>query len=710
MKLFSFSSKTVDAFSPKGEFASEKIELVNDERAAKRVLDYLWKRAEKRKAVAVDSEFDPHAAEDENPIQCWSLSADDNHRVVISAAMLHMFKDWLEEERAPKIFQNFMADEEVFDAAEITVRGLHADTMVQDFLVDESDPRHGLKWAVEKWLKQQMIGNFTDVFSYVPPGKKKAVVYPWSEIRRDHQLALVLYSADDPAKTRLLYKHHRHALEARGYWETYLSEDLPFTLSLINMSKRGMPIDMDRMYTIRALALMALARADHVFRARSGKPDINLRSVPQLKKLFFEELGLPELKQTKGEKDKHADTATAMDAEVLDRWSELRKSHKTGARLAEVLLTIRQMNTLKGTFIEGIINGVETDNRLYSSFNQIGAVTGRISSRKYTEEYEETYELKNGEERTRVRKRKKGANLQNMPARVEKDPFGIRGAFIASVGYKLVVVDKAGFEWWLMAHWSEDPVMLRQSKEKFDPHGQTATRFFSLPCKLEDWKTTLSTYDELKKKYKRERNDGKTGNFGFIYGCQAEKAAKMLGTTDLNKAQRYLDTFFELYKGIVDYHYRMVDMARTKGYVQTISGRRIHLNEIDSENNGMRYHEENRAKNGPIQGSAGDIIKAITNMVEFGPKYLKMYPPTGDRRKVAQVYEAAERCEYIRRKLGARLLNQVHDELIWEAPEEHAAEVLEHAIFICEHERYSPIMLVDLPAEGSIASDWKSAK
>jgi DNA polymerase-1 len=763
-----FSGEVIEEFT-EGKYADRGITVVDTTKTAKKVLDILWQKAEEKKVVGVDSEFDAHADPNTNPVQCLSVSWGEGKSVVVPVGLLQEFKPWLEEKDAPKVFQNYPADEEVLDAAGIKLAGLAGDTLVMDFLVDTADREHNLKHAVKKWLKRKMMGSFKEVFSYVPEGGKKPVMYTWQEIWESIklQMRLVLYSADDPLQTKLLFLHHRRELIARGYWPTYLSEDLPFTLTLTNVMKRGFPIDVPRLSGIRTIVLIEMLRAQHVFRAhlKAARVDVrkllpknakrdeefNLRSSVQLKKLFFEELDLPQLKKTKTEKDKDADTATSCDASVLEAWMEnFAKDYPLGARLADVLLGYRGNKALEGTFLTGILNGVEPADAdgniihhtqeellkesiriakgesprlqqpalwlLFSNLNQIGARTGRISSRKYTEEVEESYEDRYGEEQTRIVKKKKGANLQNIPTQ-RTDDYGIRAAFVAPPGEKLVVIDMAGFEWWLMAHWSQDPLMLKQNRKKLDPHGITAARFYDLPTKLMDWCTLNELYKELKKKYAEERDDGKKGNFGFIYGCKAPRAAQIIGKgCTEERAQELLDIFFEeLYTYIVMYHEKQIAMARDLGYVETISQRRVHIDEILDDHPGKVAHAENQARNAPIQGSAADIMKAIMNCMEFGRKlfdkhHKSWFAPEADQKKVMLVKEAYERADYVRRKLGARQLIQVHDELVQRVKEEHAEECTKHTIFIMENHRYMPQLSVHIAAEGKWADNWKAAK
>ena len=758
-----FDGEVIDAFT-RGKYSDRGITIVDTDKHVKKALKLLWQKAEEKKVVGLDSEFDSHAERGTNPIQCFSFSWGDGTSWVVPVDLLAEFKDWLEEKEAPKVLQNYPADEEVFDAAGVQLAGLAGDTLVMDFLVDTADRHHDLKYAVKKWLKRKMMGHFKEVFSHTPDGGKKPVLYSWQEIWSSIklQMRLALYSADDPLQTKLLFLHHRRELVARGYWNTYLSEDLPFTLTLTNVMKRGFPIDVPRLSGIRTVVLISLLRAQHVFRAelRKAKVDVrkllpknakrdddfNLRSAPQLKKLFFEELDMPQIKKTKTEKEKEIDSATSCDGTVLEAWmEEYRKDYPLGAQLAEILLDYRGDKALEGTFLTGIVNGVEpvddkgniivVDNMtealkqsvgqhtvqpaawmLYSNLNQIGARTGRISSRKYTEEVEETYENRWGEEAVRIIKLKKGANLQNIPT-VRTDSYGIRRCFVALPGEKLVVVDMAGFEWWLMAHWSQDELMLKQSRQKLDPHGITATRFYDLPVKMKDWCTLNTLYKELKAKYKDERDDGKKGNFGFIYGCKAPRAAQIIGgDCTEERAQELLDIFFEeLYSGILVYHDDQITMARNEGYVETISKRRVHIDEINEDHPGKRSHAENQARNAPIQGSAADIMKAIMNCMEFGSTIFKRwhkewYPVETDNKKIMLVKEAYERADYVRRKLGARQLIQVHDELVQRAKDEVAEEVNKHTMFIMEHNRYMPLLTVHLPAEGNTGDNWQAAK
>jgi len=745
-----FHAKVVKRFQSGGPFGKSGITIVNDRRSARSLLKKLAKEGKRKRPVGVDTEFNKLAT-----IQCWSVAIrrDEKRydRYVIAGGLLKLFRRWLESD-APKAFQNYPADEEIFDHYKIKVAGLAGDTFVMDFLVDETDRKHGLKHAAFKWLKMRMLGNFKDVFSYVPAGRKKPVMYSWDEIWSDLDLQtlLVMYSADDPDATLRLFHHHKRVLVERKYWETYLTDDLPFTLTLTNVMKRGFPLNTERLRNIRTIVQIVTMRALHVFKAMVEEPKLNLRSVPQMKRLFFEKLKAPQVKQTKGERDKNADTATSLDGEVMRIYAE-----EYDLEPAAVLVDYRDNDKLKGTFLDGALNGSEympardvvsdqgkvytipAGHFLFSDLNQIGAISGRISSRKYIDEVEETYTARDGTEATRIIKVKRGANLQNLPW---QEPYGIKRGFVAMPGWTLPVVDMAGFEWWLMGHWSEDPVILQQNAGGYNPHGQTLTNLFE-PCwcgwtlrsgrkhkktsacrrvKMKDWKTAAPWYADLKATLGKFLYDmAKKFNFGLNYGALAKKAIKITGATDdVDEMQDLIDKHFGLYAGIPEYWEKQIELAKAEGCVFTISGRRVHLDYIDN-NPKERYdpkraHAENQAKNIPIQGSAANIINAIMNCYEHGMALWKSRVRgtlvDADPKKRMLVKESYERADYMRRRLCAEMLIQVHDEIVWHAPEEHGDECVEHAEFIMTNNRYMPRLRVKLPAEGHHGPNWMEAK
>ncbi len=250
-------------------------------------------------------------------------------------------------------------------------------------------------------------------------------------------------------------------------------------------------------------------------------------------------------------------------------------------------------------------------------------------------------------------------NLQNIPIRTEEGRK-IRTAFIAREGYKLIGADYSQIELRLLAHMADMDVLRMAFKEGKDIHATTASQMFGVPVEEVD--------SELRRK-------AKTINFGIIYGISAHGLAQRLGI-GRKEAAEYIEAYFEQYPGIRNYMERTKEIAHKQGYVETLYGRRVHLKDIASKNPNLRQFSERAAINAPLQGTAADIIK----------------------RAMVQVYDAlAEQFP------NAKLLLQVHDELIVEAPEAEAEAV---SALLKKTMQNAAYLSVPLTVDAAIGHSW----
>jgi DNA polymerase I len=642
---------------------------VNNRSTARDVLALL----EDVEELAIDSEFDP---EDNDRLYTWQFSFGDN-RVLVDRECSKFFARFLANRRVRKIMHNAAADLPVFANAGIEVNGFFADTMVLDFLVNENRPRHGLKYCGPDWLGIPMV-EYAEYFAVVPKGKKKAVLPHISEIILTQWPKFLGYATLDAYVTYWLYRHHRAILErlpagtstrkGATLWDYYVDYESEFTLTLSKMMKRGIAVDVSILKEIGKELSKTIARSRHIFvayapeisvtRQRQGTPyveviqpsNINLQSPQQLSALFYDELGCSAVR--KGRNDEEV---RSTDVEHLTKWAD------EGNVLASCLLEHRRASTMRGTFIgeqggKGLLAHVVREvgpfgpyDLIRTEFNQIGAVTMRLSSRD--------------------------PNLQNIPARKEKDPYRIRRAFRARQGHKLVVADYSLFELRVMAHFSRDPVMTQALKDGRDLHSITAKKCFKLKCAEE----------EVKEKFPDFRNKGKSINFGLQYGMKAWLLGKSIGV-EPKEAQKYIDAYFDLYQGVYNWMAEIVESARVHGYVRTLLGRyrRVqHLEDVDPNDKvavSRQQHAMNQAMNAPIQGTVMDIIKIAMNRIE-NDEYLK--------------------------EREASLLLQVHDELVVECPELDAYQVRDR---VREHMENAVKLRVPTPVDANVGDNWEEAK
>lgn len=317
----------------------------------------------------------------------------------------------------------------------------------------------------------------------------------------------------------------------------------------------------------------------------AGQP-FNLGSPKQIGEILFTKQGLPVVRKT-------ASGAPSTDEEVLEKLAE-------DYPLPAKILEHRGLSKLKGTYVDKLPQMVHPrTGRVHTHYAQAVAVTGRLSSND--------------------------PNLQNIPIRT---PEGrrIREAFIAPPGHVIASADYSQIELRIMAHISEDEALLRAFREKMDVHRATAAEVFGLPP------------EEVSSE---QRRYAKVINFGLIYGMSSFGLARNLGI-DTKAAASYIDRYFQRYPGVKHYMDETRLSAKSRGYVETVFGRRLYLPEINSPNGPRRGGAERAAINAPMQGTAADLIKL--SMV-----------------KIQDVLDE--------RGGGTKMIMQVHDELVFEVPE-----------------------------------------
>jgi len=309
-----------------------------------------------------------------------------------------------------------------------------------------------------------------------------------------------------------------------------------------------------------------------------------------------------------------------------------------GHELPTLILGYRELQKLKSTYVDVLPARVNrTTGRIHTSFNQVGAQTGRLSS--------------------------SDPNLQNIPVRTPRGE-AIRRGFVPAPGNKFVVADYSQIELRLMAHLSGDAAFVEAFRSGGDIHRQTAAIIFDTPL------------DEVTPEM---RARAKTINFGTIYGQGPFALAKQLGIKQ-DEAKQFITDYFTRFSGVRAFLDRQVELAREQGYVETLFGRRRYIPEIKDRNFNLRAFAERTAQNTPLQGSAADLIKRAMIAIHAA------LPAAG---------------------LTSRLLLQVHDELVVEAP---AAEAERTAALVVEHMEGAAELSVPLVATVGIGENWKDAK
>ncbi len=344
----------------------------------------------------------------------------------------------------------------------------------------------------------------------------------------------------------------KQELSEQGLGDLLYDLEMPLAAVLSRMERRGMTVDLDYLRDLSAEIGRRLVELEEKIYSLAGE-EFNLNSPQQLSMILFDKLQLPAIRKTK--------TGRSTDARVLE---ELAYQHE----IAALLLHYRQLSKLQGTYLSGLIDLVdENEKKLYTNFNQTVTATGRLSS--------------------------SDPNLQNIPVRLEEGRR-IRKAFIASGHQKtLFAADYSQVELRILAHLSQDPILTEAFKTGQDIHLRTASEVNNTP--LEEVTPVM-------------REKAKAVNFGIIYGSSDYGLAQNLKISRA-EAKSYMDSYFERYSGVKKYMAEIIEQARKLGYVTTIYNRRRYLPEIRSSNFNQRSFAERMALNTPIQGSAADIIK-----------------------------------------------------------------------------------------------------
>jgi DNA polymerase-1 len=373
-------------------------------------------------------------------------------------------------------------------------------------------------------------------------------------------------------------------LDARGERRLFDEIEMPLVPVLARMQARGVRIDREYLVGLGESLRTEIAEIEAEIHDLAGG-SFNVNSTLQLRKVLYEDLGLPILKKTsKG--------APSTDASVL---AKLEDAHP----LVEKLLRYRELEKLRGTYVDGYLPLIADDGRIHAHFNQIAATTGRLSS--------------------------DNPNMQNIPIRSETGRT-IRKAFTTDPGWTFVVADYSQIELRVLAHLSRDPGLLEAfAGEGQDIHTATAARVFGFAP--EDVTPEM-------------RRRAKVINFGLLYGMEAYGLAERL-EIPREEAQEHMDAYFEQFPLVRDFMQGVVADAKRDGFTTTMFGRRRYLSELTSDNFRIRQMGERMALNAPVQGSAADIIKIA--MIELEKRL------SGAR---------------------GRLLLQIHDELVLEAPDE----------------------------------------
>ncbi|SKB13007.1 DNA polymerase I [Planktothrix sp. PCC 11201] len=617
-----------------------QLRLIQTPEALKQLVDILQDHTDINYPVAWDTEttsLEPRKAELVGIGCCWGTAPTEvayiplNHTQgtnLDKAETLNILRPILESDRYPKTFQNAKYDRLIFRVQGIELKGVVFDPMLASYVLNPENT-HNLIDLTRNYLGSELIApSYTEL---VPKGKTIADINIAQVAEYCGMQVYVTFQLVDKIKAKLSDKPQLMKL--------LIEVEQPLEPVLADMEYWGVHLDIDYLHTLAEQLDKQLEITETQAYQVAGE-QFNLASPKQLSKLLFETLEL----STK--KTRQIKTGYSTDVNVLEK---LQGDHP----IIDIILEHRTLAKLKSTYVDALPTLVDANQRIHTSFNQTITATGRLSS--------------------------SNPNLQNIPIKTEFSSK-IRKAFITQPNWLLVAADYSQIELRILAHLSQEPILLEAYQNNQDVHTVTAKLLFE--------KETVTP---------EERRLGKTINFGVIYGMGAQRFAREAKVSSA-EGKIFIERFNQRYSRVFDYLERVKKQAIAQGYVETILGRRryfnfqgeslqtlkgVDINEIDLTQLKKKIGQNDSqllrsAANAPIQGSSADIIKMA----------------------MVQVHQLLN-------PYKSQLVLQVHDELVFEIPETEWEELQPKIKTIMEQVLpLSVPLVVDIHA----GQNWKEAK
>jgi len=474
-----------------------------------------------------------------------------------------------------KIGHNLKFDLSILLQQGISVGGPCYDTMLAHALIDP-EQRHNLDRLAEDILKYSPIP-----FSQLFPELKSGTELDYSTVSDS---LLANYAIEDADLTLQLWQCFEPQLKACGQAQVFYEIETPLLPVLAQLELAGICLNQQALsHTGQQLDVHIAHLQTSIY--QSAGSEFNLNSPKQLGIVLFEDLKLS---------DKPKRTKTGQYKTNEQVLSLLAPKHTIVAHILEY----RQLSKLKSTYVDALPQAVDPiTQRIHTHYGQVQTSTGRLTSND--------------------------PNLQNIPVRSARGRE-IRQAFIPRAGWKLMAADYSQIELRILAALTEDAGLLQAFRTGHDIHTATAAKIFNITPQAVE---------------REQRSTAKMVNFGIPYGISAFGLAQRLGNVSRTEAQEIIDNYFEQFPGIPGYMERVKAQARKLGYVETLSGRRRMIRDINSSNATIRAAAERNAINMPIQGTAADMIKIAMTRIQ------------------AAITAQA---------LNSRMLLQVHDELVFD--------------------------------------------
>ena len=551
------------------------------------------------------------------------IYTDKAYYIPVKENTLDGLKEILEDETIEKVSMDFSRKYIIFRQEGIKINNMSFDAKIAAYLLDPTNN----KLSFENIVEDQLDININD---YVKkPEEKQEQINLFDAL--DLQQEKTAKEVKEYRKEKLcletyllsrLEKEMTKKLEEINGLELFRNIEMPTVEVLSEMQWNGMYANKEELEKFGSKLKEQLEMKTKMIYEMAGE-EFNINSTKQLGEILFEKKKLPIIKKTK--------SGYSTDVDVLEK---LKKEDP----ISEQILEYRQLQKLNSTYVEGLkpyINPIT--NRIHSFFHQTITATGRISSTE--------------------------PNLQNIPTRFELGKQ-VRKIFEPEEGKIYIDADYSQIELRVLAHMSQDKHMMQAFRNNEDIHRQAASKVFKTPI------------DEVTKE---QRSSAKAVNFGIVYGISDFGLGEQLGISR-KMAKQYIEEYLEEYAGIKKYMDEVTEIAKNKGYVETLFHRRRYIPELKSKNYNVRQFGMRAAMNTPIQGTAADIMKIA----------------------MINVYN-----RLTKEKLDAKIVLQVHDEMMIEAAIEEAEKVKE----ILKYEMENAVKLsVPLIAEVSEANNWYDCK
>ncbi|HSX26312.1 MAG TPA: DNA polymerase I [Chlamydiales bacterium] len=578
-------------------------QLIDEEKELEMLLEHLAKQKE----VGLDTEttnINPHLAElvgisfSYEPGEAWYIPCNGN---LGEAKVLEMLKPFFAHAKCGFYGHNLKYDYHVLGNLGIVLKKIAFDTLLASFLLDPQNRRHNLdELALEKFKRVKI-----PIESLIGKGKTEISMreVPIEKIKD--------YCCEDIDYTTRLKELFEEELEERKLDRLFYDIELPLLPILAKMERRGIYLDVEPLQALGENLLRDLNRLKGKIFQLVGE-EFNLNSPKQLGQILFEKLGL----KSSGKK---ASTA----ADILEELAEENP-------VVQHILDYRGLEKLRSTYIEALPLAVNPETgRIHCTFMQSVAATGRLSCQD--------------------------PNLQNIPIRTPEG-MAIRTCFKPQKkGWSFLGADYSQIELRVLAHFCEDPELVRAFQTGRDIHAHTASLVFGIPEK--------EITGEM-------RAVAKAVNFGIVYGQSSFGLSKQLHIPVRDAAQ-FIKTYFERYPRVLDYLEYCREQARKTGMATTLTGRQRPIPEINNKNPMIRGGAERLATNTPLQGTAADLIKMAMIQIDK---------------------------EIVERKFEGQMILQIHDELIFEIPDD---EIRPFELLV--KEKMEQVLKLNVPIEVHIA-------